>query len=49
MSTLAAIIITISTLCDNIQFEKPQKDNNAMQEVQIDGSSKDIIHIDNAK
>jgi drug/metabolite transporter (DMT)-like permease len=49
LSTLAAIIITISTLCDNIQFEKPQKDNNTMQEVQIDGSSKDIIHIDNAK
>ena len=49
LSTLAAIIITITTLCDNIQFEKQKKDNNNMQEVQIDGSSKDIISLENSK
>ena len=44
LSTLAAIIITISTLYDNIKFKKTkhhQKDND-MQEVSIESSSKDI-------
>ena len=42
ISTLAAIIITISTLYDNIQFKK-LKDNQDMQEVSIESSSKEII------
>ena len=44
LSTLAAIIITISTLYDNIEFKKSknhQKDND-MQEVSIESSSKDL-------
>ena len=44
LSTLAAIIITISTLYDNIEFKKSknhQKDND-MQEVSIESSSKDM-------
>ena len=47
ISTLAAIIITISTLCDNIQFEKSK--NNATEgteEVVIETSSKDMIIIE---
>ena len=47
ISTLAAIIITISTLCDNIQFEKSK--NNATEgteEVAIETSSKDMIIIE---
>ena len=46
LSTLAAIIITISTLYDNIQIKKPINDKNKytiVQEVQIDGSTKEII------
>ena len=42
ISTLAAIIITISTLYDNIQFKKI-KNNQDMQEVSIENSSKEII------
>ena len=45
LSTLAAIIITISTLYDNIQFKKPKKEknkDNIIEEVQND-STKDII------
>ena len=45
LSTLAAIIITISTLYDNIQFKKPKKEknkDNIIQEVQND-STKEII------
>lgn len=50
LSTLAAIIISTTTLYDNIQFQKPKKNqNNIMQEVQIDGSSKDIISLENTK
>jgi len=41
ISTLAAIIITISTLYDNIEFKK-LKNNQDMQEVSIE-SSKEII------
>jgi drug/metabolite transporter (DMT)-like permease len=44
LSTLAAIIITISTLYDNIEFKKSknhQKDTD-MQEVSIESSSKDM-------
>ena len=44
-----SITIIITTLCDNIKFEKLKKDNNTMQEVQIDGSSKDIISLGNSK
>ena len=50
ISTLAAIIITISTLCDNIQFEqtKTQTDNgdNGGEEVVIETSSKNMIIIE---
>ena len=46
ISTLAAIIITISTLYDNIQFKKT-KNKNEMQEVSIECSSKDMVIIDN--
>ena len=49
ISTLAAIIITISTLYDNIEFKKTKnstKDND-MQEVSIEISSKDMIIIEN--
>ena len=42
ISTLAAIIITISTLYDNIEFKK-LKNNQDMQEVSIENSSKEII------
>ena len=45
LSTLAAIIITISTLYDNIQFKKPKKEknkDNIIQEVQND-STKEMI------
>ena len=48
LSTLAAIIITISTLYDNIQIKMPIKDKNKytiVQEVQIEGSSKEIINL----
>ena len=47
ISTLAAIIITISTLCDNIQFEqsKTQNDKDG-EEVTIETSSKDMIIIE---
>ena len=46
ISTLAAIIITISTLYDNIKFKK-SKNKNDMKEVSIDNSSKDIIKFEN--
>jgi drug/metabolite transporter (DMT)-like permease len=48
LSTLAAIIITISTLYDNIQIKKPISDKNKyaiVQEVQIEGSTKEIIDL----
>ena len=47
LSTLAAIIITVTTLYDNIQFKKPTKEKNnynEIQEIQIE-SSKNIISI----
>jgi drug/metabolite transporter (DMT)-like permease len=49
ISTLAAIIITISTLYDNIQFKKSNniQSDNGMQEVTIETSSKDMIIIEN--
>ena len=50
LSTLAAIIITISTLFDNIQFKKPVNEKEKytkVQEVQID-STKDIIDLNNS-
>jgi len=50
LSTLAAIIISTTTLYDNIQFQKPKKNqNNIMREVEIEGSSKDIISLENTK
>ena len=44
ISTLAAIIITISTLYDNIQFKKSNniQNDNGMQEVTIESSCNDI-------
>ena len=49
ISTLAAIIITISTLYDNIEFKKTKNNtkDNDMQEVSIEISSKDMIIIEN--
>ena len=49
ISTLAAIIITISTLYDNIQFKKSNniQSDNGMQEVTIETNSKDMIIIEN--
>ena len=44
LSTLAAIIITLTTLCDNIEFKK-KKNNYEMKEFQVD-SSKDIIIVE---
>jgi len=52
LSTLAAIIISITTLYDNIEFKKTKKGKmkyNEMQEVQIDDSSNNIISLENAK
>ena len=50
LSTIAAIIITITTLYDNIQFKNHNKNKyNGIQEVQIDNSSKDIISLENTK
>ena len=54
LSTLAAIIITITTLYDNIQFEKTKKtkkkksDNDVTQEVHIE-STKNMIIVDKSK
>ena len=52
LSTLAAIIITITTLYDNTQIKKPKKRKNKVndiQEIQIDNSTKDIISLENNK
>ena len=52
LSTLAAIIISITTLYDNIEFKKSKKRKmkyNEMHEVQIDDSSKDMITLENTK
>ena len=52
LSTLAAIIITITTLYDNIQIKKPakkQKNVNDIKEIQIDNSTKDMISFENTK
>ena len=47
ISTLAAIIITISTLCDNIKFKKSKaQTDNVGEEVTIETSSKDMIIIE---
>ena len=51
LSTLAAIIITISTLCDNIQFKKQTKhkpNKDEIKEVHID-STKNMIILNNNK
>ena len=51
LSTLAAIIITISTLCDNIQFKKQTKhkpNKDEIKEVHID-STKNMIILSNNK
>ena len=52
LSTLAAIIITITTLYDNIQIKKPKKKQNIVndiQEIQIDNSTKHMIYFENSK
>ena len=51
LSTIAAIIITVTSLYDNIQFKINKNKKNkysGIQEVQID-SSKDIIAVENTK
>ena len=52
LSTLAAIIISITTLYDNIQIKKPKKKQNIiydMQEIQVDNSSKHMIYFEKTK